>query len=40
MECKVVRSIKIVPGRDLCKVDGGVVVGCLVRVSCKAVDFY
>jgi hypothetical protein len=40
MECKVVWSIKIVPGGDMCEVNGGVVVRGLVRVSCKAIGFY
>jgi hypothetical protein len=40
MECVVMGPIEIVPGGDLCKVDGSVVVGSLVRVSCKAVGFY
>jgi hypothetical protein len=39
MECKVVGSIEIVPGGDLCKVNRGVVVECLVGVCYKAKGF-
>lgn len=40
VEGKVVWSIEVVPGGDLGKVYGGVVVGCLVRVGNKAIGFY
>jgi hypothetical protein len=40
MECKVVWPIKVVPGGSLCKVNGGIVVWCLVRVSSKAKCLY